>query len=126
MAAEISAAADSAGRAGLMVHSLSRLFSAGTALPLVLMVDSLGLYSTITTLHEGKDYGLRPVVERLRDTFETKQIDVMQRTRGPNNISDALTKRNQDTYMKLNNACSTGILPHSLFKGTTRVSQCRH
>ena len=121
MGAESLAASDSADRVGIMVHSLSRLFSAGTTLPLVFTVDSHGLYSTITTLHEGKDYRLRPVVERLRDSFGTEEFDVMQWNRGPKNISDALTKRNQDTCTKLNNVCSNGILSNSLFQDVASV-----
>ncbi len=51
--------------------------------PLVLTVDSLGLHATITTVNEGKDYRLRPKVARLRDSFETGEISVLQWISGP-------------------------------------------
>ncbi len=63
---EILAATASADRASSVIHAIQLLHDS-PPLPLVLTVDSLGLYSTITTLHEGKDYRLRPTVARLRD-----------------------------------------------------------
>ncbi len=61
-----------------MTEGLQALHGADTSLPLVLIVDSLGLYATITTVNEGKDYRLRPNVVRLRDSFESGEISVIQ------------------------------------------------
>ncbi len=71
---EILAAAASADSASSMAHGIQLLHDSPSPLPLVLTVDSLGLYSTITTLHEGKHYRLRPTVARLRDSFEAGEI----------------------------------------------------
>ncbi len=61
---EILAAATSADRSASMTEGLQALHGADTSLPLVLTVDSLDLHATITTVHEGKDYRLRPTVAR--------------------------------------------------------------
>ncbi len=80
-----------------MIHAIQLLYDS-PPLPLVLTADSLGLYSTITTLHEGKDYRLRPTVARLRDSFEAGEIQTIQWLAGDSNIADALTKRNTAMY----------------------------
>ncbi len=61
-----------------MVAGLQALHDADSPLPLVLIVDSISLYATVTTVHEGKDYRLRPTLGRLRDSFETGEITVIQ------------------------------------------------
>ncbi len=110
---EILAAATSADRSGLMVAGLQVLHGADSPLPLVLTVDSLGLHATITTVHEGKDYRLRPTVARLRDSFETGEITVLQWIAGQKNIADALTKRNTAMYKLLNSICLRGTIKRS-------------
>lgn len=92
--AEILAAASSADRGALISECLQVLNGASLPLPLVLTIDSHGLYSTVTTLHEGADYRLRPFVSRMRDSFESGEIAVMQWIPGKLNLADALTKRN--------------------------------
>ncbi len=64
---EFLAAAASVDLGSSMVHAIQLVHDSPSPLPLVLTVDSLGLYSTITTLHEWKDYRLRPTRARLRD-----------------------------------------------------------
>ena len=120
--AEILAAAESADRASLIAHCIQDIFRSSTSLPLLLTVDSHGLYSTITTLHEGRDYRLRPTVSRLRDSFETGEIKVMQWIPGSQNLADALTKRNVVMYRRLNVACSTGQLDREILSKARRVS----
>ena len=61
-----------------MAEGIKRALRMATPLPFILSVDSHGLYSTITTLHDGQDYRLRPTVSRMRDSFENKEITVMQ------------------------------------------------
>ena len=107
--AEILAAAESADRAALHYQSLQRLFMSSIRLPLTLLVDSAGLYSTISTLHECRDYRLRPTVARLRDSFESGEITMLQWVPGNCNLADALTKRNSVMYRLLNRVCAEGI-----------------
>lgn len=76
--AEILAAAESADRGSLMSTCLQQLYCSQDSLPLVRTVGSHGLFSTISTLHEGRDYRLRPIVCRLRDSFESREIAVLQ------------------------------------------------
>lgn len=78
MEAELLAAAEATDRAGLMSYRLSNIYAADRSSPLILTVDSHGLYSKIITLHEGRDYKLRSMVERLRYSFESGDIAVMQ------------------------------------------------
>ena len=72
--AEILAATEAADRSLLLTQCLSSIFAEDNLFPLVLTVDLYGLYTTINTLYEGKDYRLRPTVSRLRDSFEAKEI----------------------------------------------------
>ena len=75
-----------------------------------LCVDSKGIHDTITTLHDGKEYRLRQTVERLRDSFESQELNVLRWIPGTENIADALTKRNTKLYQTLNKICITGYL----------------
>lgn len=93
-----------------MAECLQTVYAAPNPLSLVITVDSHGLYSTITTLHEGTDYRLRPTVARMRDSFETGEIYTMQCIPGPENISDALTKSNIVMFRKLNKVLASGKL----------------
>ena len=113
--AEILAAAESTDRSALLPACIQNLFGADDLLPLVLTVDSFGLHSTITTLHEGRDYRLRPTVARLRDSLDSGEIAVMQWVPGKTNLADALTKINPHSFSLLNESMQTGILaPHVL------------
>lgn len=85
----------------------------------VLQVDSKGLYDTITTLHEGGEYRLRQTVQRIRDSFETQDINVLRWVQSRANIADALTKRNLESHRLLNKILRTGYLslpPHKSFE----------
>ena len=119
--AEILFAAESADRASYMTYSLNEMYTSTAKLPLVLTVDSHGLYSTVSTLHLGQDYCLRLTVARIRDSFETGEIDVLQWIPGTKNVADALTKRNQSTNRLSNVTCKTGTLPSTIFEKTERV-----
>jgi len=118
---EILAAATSCDRAVSMVRAIQLLHDSPSKLPLVLTLDSLGLHGTITTLHDGKDYRLRPTVTRLRDSFEAGEISVLQWVPGKQNISDALTKRNPAMFHTLNQVCSSGTISKDLFTSSKRV-----
>jgi len=88
--------------------------------PLVLTVDSFGLYSTISTLHEGRDYRLRPTVARLRDSFESRDISILQWIPGAVNIADALTKVNPAMFLKLNKIMVSGYLADEILSKSKR------
>lgn len=119
--AEILAAATSTDRGSLMAERHQTVYGSPIQLPFVLSVDSNGLYSTITTLHEGHDYRLRPTVARMRDSFESHEISVMQWIPGTKNISDALTKRNLASYLLLNKVMISGALDDSILEKAKRT-----
>lgn len=123
MGAEIIAAADSADRSILLSYALRRILNLDSPLPLILTIDSHGLYSTITTLHEGKDYRLRPTVCRLRDSFESGELSVVQWVAGTNNIADALTKCNPVLFQKLASVVNSGVLTESILQATKTESR---
>lgn len=57
-------------------------------------VDSKGLYDTITTLHEGRDYRLHQTVQQIWDSFEEEELNLLWWVQGGANVADALTGRN--------------------------------
>lgn len=75
-----------------------------------MIVDSKSLYDTITTLHEGKEYRLRQTVQRIRDSFESHNLNKIRWVQTHANISDALTKRNPRMHRVLNNIFVDGTL----------------
>lgn len=119
---EILAAATSADRGSMITECLQEFFGSSVPLPFVLTVDSNGLFSTITTLHEGHEYRLRPTVARMRDSYESGEIHRLQWIRGLLNIADALTKRNLATYKLLNLVLVRGSLKEEILKDTKRVT----
>lgn len=79
-----------------------------------LVVDSHGLHDTITTLHDGPEYRLRHTVQRLRNSFETSELDRLSWILGTENVADALAKRNMSSYQKLNCFCNVGSFPQPI------------
>lgn len=75
-----------------------------------LNVDSKGLYDTITTLHEGREFRFRQTVQRIRDSFESEELNVLKWIQGFTNIADALTKHITQTHTTLSHVLSTGTL----------------
>lgn len=120
--AEILAAAPSTDSGLLMAESIARVTDVQPPIPFVLSIDSHGLYSTITTLHEGADYRLRPTVARMCESFEKGEIAVMQWIPGNENIADALTKRNLSTYRNLNTTMSSGRLLEVTLRQAKRIN----
>ena len=86
-------------------------------MPLVIVLDSLGLHATLTTLHEGKDYRLHPTVARIRDSYESKEIDEIICIPGSQNIADALTKRNIAIQRTLGKILVDGKFEDTIFSG---------
>ena len=101
------AAAESADRSILLKDCLKDILQ---IFPLTMVVDSFGLYSTITTLHEGHDYRLRPTVSRIRDSFESGELNSLHWIPGKSNIADALTKINTDMFTMLNDAMLSSVM----------------
>ena len=123
MGAEILAAPTSSERGRLMAESLQALHKATVKLPFMLKVDSHGLYSTVTTLHEGADYRLRLTVARMRGSFENGEISVMQRVSGTQHPADALTKRNVEMFKILNGIMQRGLLEDEVLQGSRRIKR---
>ena len=107
--AEILACADTDDRGYNLKMAMTSLFPSDRFRH-VLNVDSKGLYDTVTTLHEGRDYRLRQTVQRIRDSFEAGEVDIIRWVQGKANIADALTKRTPMSYRMLNRIASTGVL----------------
>lgn len=76
----------------------------------ILHVDSRGLYDSTTTLHAGREYRLRQTVQRIRDSFEDGDIDILRWVAGIANIADGLSKRNASAQRLVNVIASTGRL----------------
>ena len=115
--AEILAAAASVDRSSLFSESLNYITRPILSMPLVIVLDSLGLHATLTTLHEGKDYRLRPTVARIRDSYESKEIDEIIWIPGSQNIADALTKRNIVIQRTLGKILVDGKFENTIFSG---------
>jgi hypothetical protein len=110
---EILAAASAADRGFALTESIRALFPhASTPLYFELRVDAKGLYDTITTLHESKDYRLRPTVARLRDSFGAEEIRVLRWIPGPQNLADCLTKGIYVMFRLLNQVMLAGRPQH--------------
>lgn len=120
--AEMLAAVTSADRGGLLAERFQSVYNSNVKLPLVLCIDSFGLCTTINTLHEGSDYRLRPTVSRLRDAYETGEIEVMQWIPGKDNLADGLTKRNIQSQKNLNKTMTSGLLYAKVFERARRTS----
>lgn len=82
-----------------------------------LSVNSNALKDTITTLHEGAEYRLRQTVPRIRNSFESGELNVLRWIPGTENVADVLTKRNLKLYKKLNDICAGGKLVVNLKLG---------
>jgi len=76
----------------------------------VLHVDSMGLFDTISALHDDKEYRLRQTVQRIRDSFEDGDIDILRWIPSRRNIADGLTKRCTQAHRRLNSVCREGNL----------------
>lgn len=106
--AEIIACASADDRTYLLRSSFRSIFPR-TDTRNELLTDSRGLFDTITTLHDGKEYRLRQTVERLRNSFESQELDTLRWIPGTSNIADALTKRSMNLYKLLNRMCVEGL-----------------
>lgn len=108
--AEILACTEADDRGFNIKMAIQSLTTDNTHVPHVLSIDSKGLYDTITTLHEGREYRLRQTVQRIRDSFESGELDTLRWVQGIVNIADALTKRNTTMHRMLNRIAVNGKL----------------
>ena len=88
-----------------------------------IVVDSMALFDTITTLHEGSEYRLRQTVQRIRDSFEAGDVNVIRWIPGVDNVADALTKLNFTLWRRLNTMCRTGQLDPKIAQGYSLDSE---
>jgi Reverse transcriptase (RNA-dependent DNA polymerase) len=109
---EILAAVSGADRGYALTASINLLFpDSPSPLHFELNVYSKGLFDTITTLHDSKDYRLRPTVTRIRDSFGAQEIRILRWIPGLSNLADALTKGNFHMFKQLNDVMICGNLP---------------
>lgn len=107
--AEILACADGDDRGFHAKTSFNELHTEG-GIRHVLHVDSKGLFDTITTLHNGREYRLRQTVQRIRDSFEARETDVIRWVQSRANIADALTKWAPESNKTLSAIICSGSL----------------
>lgn len=88
-----------------------------------LLTDSKCLYDTLTTLHEGRELRLRTTVQRILNSFDSQELNIMRWIAGTSNPSDALTKRNPKTSKMLNDMLSNGLVCMDLGSGYYLDSQ---
>lgn len=87
-------------------------------MPLTLVLNSLGFHTTKARLHEGKDYRLRPAVARIRDSYESKEVDELIWIPGTQNVADALKKRNINIQRVLGKILAKGKFDSSIFNAS--------
>lgn len=114
--AEILACADAEDRGHDLKESLKSIFP-NTTIQHEILVDSRALFDTITTLHECKEFRLRKTVPRIRNAFESGDLDSISWVSGTKNVADALTKRSLKLSQKLSAMLSTGIWSSDLNSG---------
>jgi hypothetical protein len=87
-----------------------------------LLLDSRSLFHLISTFkHSGTDPRLAAVVDRLRDSFFTKDLDEIGWIPGISQLADSLTKRNPSGWRALMIAAgaSSILLPNTAqFRGS--------
>ena len=107
--AEILAATSADDRGFYHKSAINALFP-GSMVKHELNFYSKGLWDTIITLHDGRKFRLRQTVQRVRNSFESKELIVVRWISGPTNFADALTKRNLHLFKELNKVCCEGYL----------------
>jgi hypothetical protein len=85
-----------------------------------LLVDSKGLYSCISTLSNNKEYRLRRTVARIRESFDSGDLDILRWIRGVLNLADGQTKFNLASWELLHRTLSTGLLQVDVLSAPSR------
>lgn len=88
------------------------IYSSATAdtFPYVLHVHSKGLFNTITTLHESKEYRLRETVQLIRKLYKPRDLDTTRWMQREANIYFALMKHNSVTHKLLSRIAANSFL----------------
>jgi len=109
--AEVLACADADNRGYHLKTAMNSLFIKNKTRN-ELFTDSKCLYDNITTLYEGPQFRLRPstTVQRMRNSFDSRELDFMCWIPGTINPADALTKYNPETSKLLNGMTANGVL----------------
>lgn len=107
--AEILACVDAYDRGFYIKQALQSIFTKEDVIHEV-NVDSKGLYDTVTTLHEGREYRLKQTVQRIRDSFESEELDVLNWIHGCVNLADALTKHNPGSFKLIAKTLNSVVL----------------
>lgn len=96
-------AASAAGDRGYDVKMSTCSIFPGLPLKHELLVDSKDWFEKLTSLHQGYDY--LPIVtdSRMRDSFESKELNSIRWVPGVQNVADVLTKWNTSIPTLLNN-----------------------
>jgi hypothetical protein len=85
-----------------------------------LLVDCKGLYSCISSLSNNKGYRLRRTVARIRESFDSGDLDVLRWIRGVLNLADGRTKLNLALWELLHRTMSTGLLQVDVLSAPSR------
>lgn len=125
MGAEILVATYSADSEALISGRLPLIRQSWIPHRLYLATDSYGLYGTVTSLRESKDYRLRPTVAAIRDTYECGEIEHLLWVPGSVNIADPLTKYNRHIRDLLMYVLQTGRIPTELLSHATVILKPR-
>lgn len=85
-----------------------------------LLVDSKGLFTCITTLSDQREYRLRRTVSRIRESFDSEELNRMRWISGVLNLADAPTKWNPASWTLLQQVLNSGTLPAEIIRGEVR------
>jgi hypothetical protein len=75
-----------------------------------LLVDLKGLYSCICTLSNNKEHRLRRTAARIRESFDSGDLDILRWIRGVRHLAGGQMKFNLATWKLLHTSLSTGLL----------------
>lgn len=73
-------------------------------------VDCIGLYNKIFTFCKGRDYRLMQTTQKIRESFNSEELDVLRWIQGFANLVDALTKHNLPFFKLLKQVMKSALL----------------
>lgn len=85
-----------------------------------LLVDSKSLFTCVTTLSDQREYRLRRTVARIRESFDSEELNHLRWISGNSNLADAATKWNPQVWALLQSVLNTGVLPSDVLQGKVR------
>ena len=116
--AEILACADADNRLYGLKMGLSAMLASTVRSELV--VDSRGLFTCITTLSDQREYRLRRTVARIRESFDSEELNIMRWVKGELNLADAPTKWNPASWKLLQDVFVRGLIPAACTRAESR------